>query len=364
MKRLSIVLAVLLALVLLLAAAWQLALRELRSQVLAALGPRASIASIEIGWRSVQVHGLRLRGEAGRWPADDELRARRVALQPDLATVLGALLGREAVRIDRIEVDDAYLSVLLTREGKLRLVPGLLERAVATTAGSTRPVAPALRIDRIVLRGEVDFFDAAVRRVPHRLQLAALELQAGPLVVPALDQAVELKLQGLLRGARPGRDGRLAIDGRLTPATRDGRVVASARQVDLLVLAPYLVRAGDVAVTAGTLDLTLAADVQAQQLRAPGSVVLTGLELGSAGPFGMSGTFAGVPAGVVLAAIERDGRIEVPFTLQGRIDDPAFSVNGDFTARLALGLAEKLGVSVGGVVEGVAEGLKGLFRKR
>jgi len=34
-------------------------------------------------------------------------------------------------------------------------------------------------------------------------------------------------------------------------------------------------------------------------------------------------TFGGVPRQAVLAAMERDGRIEVGFTLEGRLDDPA-----------------------------------------
>ena len=47
--------------------------------------------------------------------------------------------------------------------------------------------------------------------------------------------------------------------------------------------------------------------------------------------------------------------------LDGRLDDPAFSVNENFATRMASGLAETLGVSVGGVVEGVGGVIKGLL---
>jgi len=76
---------------------------------------------------------------------------------------------------------------------------------------------------------------------------------------------------------------------------------------------------------------------------------------------GVLATFGGVPRQAVLAAMERDGRIEVGFTLEGRIDDPAFSINDNLATKLAGGLAETLGVSLGGVVEGVGGVIKGLL---
>jgi hypothetical protein len=99
--------------------------------------------------------------------------------------------------------------------------------------------------------------------------------------------------------------------------------------------------------------------VKAHKLHAPGRVILTGLELASGG--GVLSTFAGVPRQAVLAAMQRDGRIEVNFTLDGRLDDPAFSINDSLATKLAGGLAEALGVSLSGVVEGVSSVIKGLL---
>ena len=120
--------------------------------------------------------------------------------------------------------------------------------------------------------------------------------------------------------------------------------------------------ASDSAVRAGTLDLTLDAKAAQQRLRAPGKLAIEGLELADGGgPLPGLGTFAGLPRQAVLAALARDGRIELDFVLEGRIDDPKFSLNELFAARFAVGLAEKLGVSLGGVVEGVGNVIKGLF---
>ena len=147
--------------------------------------------------------------------------------------------------------------------------------------------------------------------------------------------------------------------GRLTPATKDADLKADARGVDLVALQPYLLKVSEGGVKRGSLDLALHARVKAQQLNAPGRLTLTNLELAPAP--GMLGTFAGVPRQAVVAAMERNGRIEVAFTLEGRLDDPAFSLNESLATRLAGGLAESLGVSLSGVVEGVGNVIKGLF---
>lgn len=94
------------------------------------------------------------------------------------------------------------------------------------------------------------------------------------------------------------------------------------------------------------LDLQLSAKVQKSQLRAPGKLTL----------------LAGIPQRALLSAMsKRYGRVELQFTLTGRLDDPNFSLNEDAATRMASALAQTLGVSMGGVVEGVGSVIKGLL---
>ena len=145
----------------------------------------------------------------------------------------------------------------------------------------------------------------------------------------------------------------------MTPATRNAEIALEIKGLDLVSLNPYLLRANEASVNRCTLDLALDARVWRQRLNAPGRLMLTDLKLDS--PGGVLGTFAGVPRQAVLAALERDGRIELAFTLEGQLDDPKFSLNELFAARFAVGHAERLGVSLGGVVQGVGSMIKGLF---
>ena len=338
------------------ALAFQLALRQMHGRIEAALGPRATLQSVSLGWTGIELRGLRVRAAQtppGRWPAADELSAETVRITPALSG-----LWRPGWRIASVTVEGAAVSMLRTKDGRLRVMPSLLESASARKSDQAGGTQIAVRIGELRLREvTVDFFDASVATPAHRIALQALRADVGPLAFPALDEAISVSLQATLRG--PQRHGTLTLDGQLTPATRDADLALKVKGVDLVALSPYLLRNNEAAVRRGTLDMTLDAKVKGQRLNAPGRLTLTDLDLASGG--GVLGTFAGVPRQAVLAAMSRDGRIELAFALEGRVDDPKFSVNELFAARFAVGLAENLGVSIGGVVEGVGGVIKGLF---
>lgn len=334
----------------------RIAMRQLPARVAEALGPRASVESIELGWTGVQVRGLVVRGAPGRWPSEHELRADLVTIRPSLSS-----LWRSGWRLSHISVEGGYLALLRTRDGKLTVLPSLLgDKPTAPGEKNSASTITPVRVESLELRDvSLDVFDATVARggPPHRVRLAGLRADVGPLALPALDERADIELEATLRGSQ--RDGRLTLDGHLTPAAREADLKLDARGLDLLVLQPYLLKSGEASVKSGTLDLAVRAKASQQRLHAPGKLVLHDLDLQSGG--GVLGTFGGVPRQAVLAAMTRDGKIELDFTLEGRIDDPKFSINELFAARFAVGLAEKLGVSLGGVVEGVGNVIKGLF---
>jgi hypothetical protein len=353
-RRLCIAVAVVVALALLALVGSHLAVRQLQSRIEGALGPRASVGAIAAHWNGIEVLDLRIKAAPG-WPAQDEFRARRVRVIPDLRSLVG-----RPWRITSITVEEGYLSALRSRDGKLRLLPALLdsrqplrEPAPPDATGQT----PTLVIGQVKLvNATLALFDGSVRQPPLPLRLESLDVEAGPLVLPALDQAIAVKLEGTIKG--PQRDGRVAVEGRFTPSTRDASLSARFSGVDMVALQPYLLKVAEARVRRGTLDLELRATVVGNRLRAPGKVTLTNLELANDG--GLA-TFAGIPRSAVLAAMSQKGRLEVKFTLEGRLDDPSFSLNENFATKIASGLAEGLGVSLSGVVKGLGSVVKGLF---
>jgi uncharacterized protein involved in outer membrane biogenesis len=362
-RRFALVAAVVLVVLpLLLIAGLHLAARQIQAQVVAALGPRASIGSIDLGWTGVTVRDLRIKAPPD-WPAEDELRATRMRIVPDLRSLVG---GRW--RISRVKVDGAYLSMRRARDGRVHLLPALLGEPQrkpqllrrGALVGEAPLATPPITIGEVELDdATLAFFDASVQqRPPLPLRIERLQAKVGPLRLPALDRPIRIRLEGVFKGTQ--RDGRIAIAGEYTPARHDADIQARFSDVELAPLRPYLLKLSEIGVRQGTLDLELHATVVDNQLHAPGKLTLTNLEIADRGPLSL---LTDAPRRAVLAAMTEQGRLEVKFTLEGRLDDPAFSLNENLAVRFASGLAETLGVSFSGVVKGLGGLVDGLLRR-
>ncbi len=333
------------------------ATETLKAQVEQALGPESEVGELIVGWSAIEVRGIRIRAPKN-WPAQDALRAERVIVKPDLLSLFSA-----RVYVPRITVEQAYVSVLRTRDGKLRLLPSLME-APPKAASEAPSAAPAVTIGTIELRnGALEFFDATVRQPAHKTRVEQLHARVDDLQVPGLKGRTRLQLDGTIKGVQ--RNGKLLIDGWAEVDDRNSEIMTKLQGVDLVALQPYLIKATETGVRRGTLDLKLKSTVRGNRLHAPGSVTLTGLEL-SSGERGFS-TFMGVPRQAVVAALKnRNGQIAIDFTLEGNLDDPQFSLNDSFARRVGAAVAETLGISIEGLTRGVggaAEGLGGVVKK-
>lgn len=355
LKRWAIILAIVLA-VLGVAATVGLhfATRALKSQVEQALGPESEVGEIVAGWSAIEVRRVRIRAPKG-WPTADTLRAQRIVITPDL---LGLVSGK--IRVNRIEIDQAYISVLRARDGRLRLLPSLLEKP--KQAGSTS-TAPAVSIDAIELtNGVLEYFDATVRQPAHKIRLEQLHAKVGNLEVPSLSGRTHIDLDGKIKGVH--RNGTMVIAGWTELADKNSELSTRLRGVDLIALQPYLIKAAETGVRRGTMDLDIKSKVRKNQLNAPGTITLSGLELAPSGSG--SGTFMGVPRQAVVTSLkDRDGKIVVQFVLEGNLSDPKFSLNESFAKRMGTSVAALLGISIEGLARGVggtAEGLGGVIK--
>ena len=311
----------------------------LRDKVVKALGPGSEIAALRVGWSTVEVEGLRIQAGPG-WPAADALRAERVVIAPSVRTLLS-----DQVRVRSVTVIKPYLSALRTRDGQLRVVPSLL----ASPTGHER--VGTVAISGITLEdGIVELFDATVSEPPLKIRLEQVHATVGEVVAPTLAGKSQFDITAVVKGVQ--RDGRVHISGWAEVTTRDSSVRMVLRSVDLVALQPYLVRAAETRIQKGILDLELDSEVRKHHLRAPGRVVISDLEFAPAG--GAWDTFMGLPRGAVVNSLKnKDNKIEVDFVLEGDLDNPHFALNEAFVTRVAVATAERLGVSIREVVEGL-----------
>ena len=356
MRRLFIALAVIVALLVAGAAVGlHYAAGALRDKVREALGPESEVADIRLGWSSVEVSGVRVPAPKD-WPAPDALKAARIVVVPDF----DALFSSREVRIRRIVVDGAYLSVYRTREGKLRLLPGLLEKPAAAKDDAKTGDDRAVRIDGVELNdAALELYDASVAKPPHRVRLEALQARIGPLRLPQLTGQTRLDLKGSVKGAR--QDGSFTVAGWIEVASKDSDIETHLKGVDLVGLQPYLIKASETGVRRGSLDLDLKATVKQNRLHAPGTLSVANLELASGK--GATATFMGMPRTAVIGMLkDKNERITVRFVLDGRLDDPKFSLNEAFMTRVGASMAETLGISLESVAKGVSSATQGIGR--
>lgn len=362
-----------------------LAARALRGEVIRLLGPTGHAERIDVGFSRITLDQVVIGAPAG-WPVREALRARRVVLEP----ALWELLSRR-IAIRRAVFDDAYLSIVRSREQGIRALPGMHAAhaapapgtpasGAATAAGGTATAAPyKVDIGSIVFHnGTLDFFDGVVARPAARVRIDALDATLGPLHFPALDEPTRIALAGRIVDPQQGdpaggpagstinspTGGPLRIDGWIAFHDPRSDMRLQLAHVDVQALRPYLQKGRAAFIEGGRVGVDVHSVVASHQLRADGRVTLEQLRLAPAsGPFA---ALTALPRDAALAALkDRDGKIAFDFTLQGDLSDPAFSLEGDVAARFAAGIAKALGISAEGIARGVgdtARGLGGMLR--
>ena len=325
--------------------AYRFALGELRAQVIAALGPESEIGEIDLSFRAIQISGLKLRAPAN-WPSKYALSAERVVIIPDLSSLFS-----DTVFISTIKVERAYLALLRDRGGKVRLVPSLTERKAKpdrkSASGPAATATPVL-IGEIVLKdSSVSFFDADIRSPPLEVKMRDVDAQVTNLRMPDLTEKSGLKFKAKIAG--PSQEGTLAVDGWMVFANTDSELKTVVRGVEIASLEPYLIKKAETGVRKGVLDLDVNSVIAAQRVTAPGVLKLKALELRSEGGVG---TFMGMPRDSVVGMLrERDGSITIPFTVQGNLNDPNFSLDSAFKAKVGLAAAATLGLTIKGLLD-------------
>ena len=337
-------------------AAFQFAIASLKGQVEKALGPQGEVKEIRVGLTGVEIIGIRIRAprapentdKRNLWPTEDQLRAERILITPSIMDLLTAKVVVETIRIE-----GAYIAMLRARDGRMRVLPSLLEKPASPgatdkagkkEAGGTPPVS----IGKVELvDGMIEFYDASIRQPAHKIRLEQIKATIGKLQLPDLQGQSQIDLVGVIKGVR--QDGKISISGTAELATRESGISTRLRGVDLVALQPYLIKATESGVKKGALDFDLKSSVQKGKLHAPGTLTISDLELASS-----SGTIMGMPRGAAISMLKnRNGKISVKFVLEGDLNDPRFSLNENLTTRIGSSVANSLGFSIEGLAKGV-----------
>lgn len=326
------------------------ATRVVQQRVAAALGPRAAIGDISVGWRRVELSNVTIQGAAGEAP----VRARRVALTPRWTS----FLQDEAV-FDHILIEGFEFTVLRAADGDMQIAPALQSSLKLRAGGSEPGRGRGMRAEQVELRGgRLDFLDAVIARPAHRIPFEAVQARLAPLALPAEGQRARIEFDGVVSAGPAGNRGgpaRVRARGWVVPGGSDADMQVAVRNLDIRHAAPYLAENGAASLTGGAMDLDMKTVVDQRELRAHGAVTLHRLQ------FAGEGQLFSLPREAVLAALkDRQGDVRLTFALSGNLDNPRFSVTRGFSAQIASGLGRAIGVGAEGAVEGVGSAVKNL----
>ncbi|SAL59384.1 DUF748 domain-containing protein [Caballeronia humi] len=338
---------------------WFFLVHEMKQRIVETLGPLGSVEEIDVGFPQITLSRVRLRGPEG-WPTADAMRAERIVLELDLRDAL-----RNRVHLRNVTVDNYYLSIYRSPDGRVRLLPDLKEAAQKADARANDEAIKRANEEKLIdhvsfERGSMEFFDGSVQQQqPYRVLISDARATVDHVHLPALTERTSLSMTGSIKG--PSHTGAVTFGGWMVIATKDSQTRTTLRNVDISTLDPYLLKksGAKATVTGGTIDLTLDAAVRDSRIHAPGTVVLNHLQLSEGG--NALDTFMSIPIKAAIAALkDRKEQIKLDFVLDGDLRDPKFSLNESLSKKLAAGFAKALGVSAEGVAKGAGDTVKGI----
>ncbi|MDR5834925.1 DUF748 domain-containing protein [Caballeronia sp. LZ034LL] len=350
---------IIVALVVVAIGGWLFVVHQMKERILETLGPNGSVEEIDVDFGHVTLSRVRLRGPKD-WPTGDAMRAERIVLDVDMRSLI-----TRPIHLRSVSVDNYYLSIVRSADGRVRILPGLKETARAADAKSNNSQADEHAqeekvIDRVSFeRGSMEFFDSSVQNPPYRVLIGDARATIDRLHLPALNERTDLSMSGSIKG--PQHTGTVTWGGWMVIANKDSQTRATLRSVDVQTLDPYLLKKAGAraAVTGGTIDMTVDATVKDNRIHAPGSLVLNHLQISDSG--NPLDTFLSIPTKAAIAALkDRKEQIKLDFVLDGDLRDPKFSLSESLSKKLTAGFAKALGVSVEGVAKGTGDTVRGI----
>ncbi|MBZ0157081.1 MAG: DUF748 domain-containing protein [Alphaproteobacteria bacterium] len=339
--------------------------RILKHELEGVLGKDFTVEEISLGLEGVEARNVRLAKGGELFFKVDRLIVR--------ADLIGFLKKKHI--ISRLVLERPFLRISLNKKGQ---VENPFEKGKREKGGAFSLVqVPSLVIEEILIReGELFYCDGKVANPPHRARLDSLSLSLKSLSFPLRDEWSPYTLTAGIPGKE--KDAHLEWKGRTNFRTLDTDASIVLKQLDITAFKPYFQRKGDADVSRGFLGITMDLRIRDKTVRGPGEAVIRELAFGPGKGLGES--VMGIPRGMVIRFLKNhNNEIALHFVIEGKMDDPTFSLAENLTKRLAVGLAQNLGLSVvnagksvvelgakgvgqvGKGIKGIGEGLKKLF---
>jgi hypothetical protein len=157
-------------------------------------------------------------------------------------------------------------------------------------------------------------------------------------------------LKGKIKGRK--KEGHIYTKGWIDLKTTDMEISFDVKEIEVKTFEPYYRKRVSAEIEAGYIDMDAKIAVKKKTIDAPGHLELADLRIKEG-----SGTVLWIPAKTLVSLLRDKGnRIQVAFHMKGNMDDPQFSLQEAFLTRVAVSLAETLGIPIKVVGETILKG--------
>jgi hypothetical protein len=343
----------------------------LKTQVEKALGENVKAAAVSISWGKVTVEDLTFARDG-----QTVGKIKAVNIRADFMSIL-----KNKLLISKLEVAEPHFKLLIDNKGNLLLPVAMPEQKAGAEKDKGRKNetqedqkakdAMPVEVETLIVQdGKIDFEDRSASR-PVLLRFEDVRINVHDIEYPFVNQWADYEVSSQLVGGN--QKGSINATGKTNFMTEETKVKTMLKNIDLVLLKPYIEKKGDAGIERGFIDMNMDAGIIKQRIKAPGTLGIRGLHLSSSA--GIGGTFLGVPRSMALSFLKNNNNeINLNFILEGDLSNPKFNIRENLATRLSLGLANKLGVSIKGageavaggsskVIEGTSKTLKGLFKR-
>ncbi len=312
------------------------------------MGPGATVSEVKIRLTHLYAGGIRYENTQ----LDRNLiQIDEVRIYPSLLSIL----TRE-LRIRELVIVHPSVYILRSRDGSFfGPWPGHDEKKDRTANEAGQGKAFQMKIDKLrIEKAAIDFEDRSVEGPPAAIYFKQLDVDIKDIQYPSASVRSQITVKGKMEGSKPG--GEIETTGWMDFNNLDMGMLLKVTHTDVRGFEPYYRKRVSAEIESGYMDLQAKINVKNKMIDAPGELELSQFRIRET-----RGSVLWIPATTLVSVLRDKGnRIKVGFHVKGNIDDPRFSVQENIMRRLAISLAESLGVPIKIVGEGVLKGtLKG-----
>jgi hypothetical protein len=332
------------------------AVKFIQARLQRVAGPGLTISEINVKPTHLSVRGIQYEDPVSK---RNFFLIREIRIYPDLFSFLKGTLGvRECMILQPSfffyrSREGSFAGPWRAPEEKKN------EEGISEDQGEGGREPIHIKVDKFrIQKGSVDFEDRKMGEPSAQIQLRELDLELKNIQYPFISSHSPVELKGKIKGRN--KDGDIYTKGWLDLKTIDMETSFRAEGIEIKIFEPYYRKRVSAEIDSGSINMEAKIVLENGVIGAPGRLELADFHLKE------GGTVFWIPAKMLVSFLKNnENRILIKFQVKGNLNDPQFNIQEALLTRIAVSLAETLGIPIKVVgetlIKGTGKGAEGLI---